>query len=78
MEKSFVLPPEEIVRGMLALLVDNRYPSGTVLEVGDFENWRVVQLLNDAGPQAKANETKIKTSDLLERSLKADADFEPI
>lgn len=53
-EKDYVLPPEEVSRGMLAACLDEKCPPGTILEVADMDNWREVQLLNDPGSQGKA------------------------
>lgn len=53
-EKDFMLEPEEVARGMLAVCLDPKYPPGTILEVADTDNWREVKLLNDPGPQGKA------------------------
>lgn len=39
---------------MMELVTNPQYPPGTVLEVGDFGNWREVKLLNDNGPQGRA------------------------
>ena len=52
-----MLEPEDVARGMLAVCCDEeRYASGTVLEVMDVEKkkWRGVMMLNDPGPQGKA------------------------
>ncbi|KAJ9606671.1 hypothetical protein H2200_008679 [Cladophialophora chaetospira] len=53
-EKDFMLEPEDVARGMLAVCLDSKYPSGTVLEITDIDNWREVMLLNDPGPQGRA------------------------
>lgn len=53
-ERDFMLPPEEVARGMIAVCLDAKYPPGTILEVADMGNWREVMLLNDPGPQGKA------------------------
>ena len=71
MKKDFVLPPEEVVKAMLALLTESKYISGTVLEVGD-TTWREVQLLNDPGPQGRATLPRSKAADsikLVEQAL---------
>ncbi|EME43713.1 hypothetical protein DOTSEDRAFT_95433, partial [Dothistroma septosporum NZE10] len=50
-ESDFLLPPEEVVKAMIALATDSSYSAGTVLEVNDVGGWREVQLLNEPGPQ---------------------------
>ena len=45
------MPPEEVVKAMIALVMDSAYKGGTVLEVNDIGGWREVQILNDPGPQ---------------------------
>lgn len=53
--KDMMLEPEAIARGMFAVATDLKYPPGTVLEVADVDdNWRVVSVLNDPGPQGRA------------------------
>lgn len=59
-DKDPTIPPEEVARGMLAVATDPKYPPGTVLEVADFGNWRVVPLLNNPGPQGKAKQVSNK------------------
>ena len=74
-EKDFVLPPEEVVKAMLALVTDGKYPSGTVLEVGDIGNWREVHLLNEIGAQGRSTLPRTKAKDavkIVEASLKKD------
>lgn len=76
-EKDFLLPPEEVVRAMLALLTDARYRAGTVLEVNDIGGWREVQLLNDPGPQGQSKNPRAKAAEaisLVERALEEDAE----
>ena len=66
-DKDFLLPPEEVARGMIALCEDpEKYPAGTVLEVADLgENkWRKVELLNDPGPQGRAKTVSNKDEQL--------------
>ena len=53
-EKDFMLEPEHVARGMVAVCLDPKYPPGTILEVTDVDNWRQVMMLNDPGPQGKA------------------------
>ncbi|KAH0845711.1 NAD-dependent 15-hydroxyprostaglandin dehydrogenase [Fonsecaea pedrosoi] len=53
-EKDFMLSPDEVARGMMAVCLDPKYPPGTILEVADVDNWREVKLLNDPGPQGRA------------------------
>jgi 3-hydroxybutyrate dehydrogenase len=53
-EKDFMLEPEDVARAMVALCSDSKYAPGTVLEVTDVDNWRLVGVLNDPGPQGKA------------------------
>ncbi|KAJ5116140.1 hypothetical protein N7456_000488 [Penicillium angulare] len=52
-ERDTLLPPEELARAMLSLVVDtDKYAAGTILEVCDTEGrWREVSNLNDPGPQ---------------------------
>jgi hypothetical protein len=59
-EKDYMLPPEEVARGMLAVCLDPKYAPGTILEVADPDSWREVQLLNDPGPQGRATWTSRK------------------
>jgi 3-hydroxybutyrate dehydrogenase len=51
MEKDYLVKPEEIARGMMAVATDLKYPPGTILEVTD--RWREVHMLNDPGPQGR-------------------------
>ncbi|KAJ5679506.1 hypothetical protein N7462_007750 [Penicillium macrosclerotiorum] len=57
LKRDFLLPPEELARAMMALVLDiKRYKAGTILEVCDIEGrWREVSLLNDPGPQGPAS-----------------------
>ncbi|KAL3442931.1 NAD(P)-binding protein [Aspergillus insuetus] len=75
-EKDFVLPPEEVVKAMMALITDSRYPSGTVLEVADIGGWREVKLLNDGGPQGRAASSRAKAAEairIVEEALNKDS-----
>lgn len=58
--KDYMLDTAEVARGMLAVATELKYPPGTVLEVADPGNWRVVHLLNDPGPQGKATTSSRK------------------
>ena len=62
MEKDFFLYSDEVVRAMLALISDDKYASGTILEVGDIDMWHEVQLLNDPGPQGKSTLSRSKAA----------------
>jgi hypothetical protein len=75
-ETDFILPPEEVVKTMMALVTDSRYPSGTVLEVADIGGWREVQLLNDGGPQGRAASSRAKAAEairIVEEALDKDS-----
>ncbi|KAF5578114.1 15-hydroxyprostaglandin dehydrogenase [Fusarium pseudoanthophilum] len=61
--QDFLLPPEEVVKAMVALLTDTKYAGGTVLEVGDIGSWREVHILGDAGPQGRSTRARAKTTD---------------
>lgn len=61
--QDFLLPPEEVVKAMMALLTDIKYAGGTVLEVGDIGSWREVHLLGDAGPQGRSTRARAKTTE---------------
>lgn len=77
MDKDFVLPPSEVVDAMAALITDTKYPSGTVLEVGDIGLWRPVNLLDDGGPQGRSTLPREKAKNaiqVVEDHLKADAE----
>lgn len=65
MQKDFLLPTDEVVRAMLSLLMETKYPSGTVLEVGDIGGWREVELLNDPGPQGRSTKPRSKAQEAL-------------
>ncbi|KAJ5733714.1 hypothetical protein N7493_002500 [Penicillium malachiteum] len=54
--KETILPPEELARAMMALVVESeKYKAGTILEVCDTEGrWREVSAFNDPGPQGPA------------------------
>jgi hypothetical protein len=78
MDEDFTLPPEEIVKAMMSLVTSSKYPSGTVLEVGDIGGWREVGLLNDPGPQGRSTLPRRKAKDavkLVEQALKDDARY---
>ncbi|CAI7573451.1 unnamed protein product [Penicillium pancosmium] len=51
LEKSFVLPPEEIVEAIISLVASSKYPSDSIDDVGNIGGWREIGLLNDPGPQ---------------------------
>ncbi|KAJ5621556.1 hypothetical protein N7528_006339 [Penicillium herquei] len=55
--KDTILPPEELARAMMALVVETeKYQAGTILEVCDTEGrWREVSAFNDPGPQGPAS-----------------------
>ncbi|KAL4861253.1 hypothetical protein BDV12DRAFT_71222 [Aspergillus spectabilis] len=75
-EKDFILPPEEVVKAMMALITDSKYPSGTVLEVADIGGWREVKLLNDEGPQGRAAASRAKAAEairIVEEALTKDS-----
>ncbi|KAK2687871.1 hypothetical protein QWA68_013767 [Fusarium oxysporum] len=61
--KDFLLPTEEVVKAMVALLTEIKYAGGTVLEVGDIGSWREVHILGDAGPQGRSTRARAKTTD---------------
>ncbi|KAK4553513.1 hypothetical protein LTR86_009309 [Recurvomyces mirabilis] len=72
---DFLLPPDEVVRAMLALVLDSKYRGGTVLEVNDIGSWREVQLLNDPGPQGRSKLPRAKAAGaitLVENALARD------
>lgn len=60
---DFLLPAEEVVGAMVALLTDIKYAGGTVLEVGDIGSRREVHLLGDAGPQGRSTRARAKTNE---------------
>ena len=73
---DFLLPPEEVVKAMIALLTDGKYRAGTVLEVNDIGGWREVQLLNDPGPQGQSKKPRAKAAaaiSFVTRALEEDA-----
>lgn len=75
-EADFLLPPEEVVKAMLALTSDSRFPAGTVLEINDIGGWREVNLLNDPGPQGQSRNPRPKAAEaisLVLQALKEDA-----
>lgn len=49
LDNDFTLSPREVVKAIMALIMNPKYPSGTILEVGDIDGWREVRLLNDMG-----------------------------
>lgn len=54
--KDCMLEPSAVARAMMAVATDTKYPSGTILECADLgDNWRVVNMLNDPGPQGRAS-----------------------
>lgn len=59
-DKDFLLPPEVVADAMFAVMTEDKYKSGTVLEVCDISVWREVQLLNDPGPTGPASTTSKK------------------
>lgn len=67
MDKDFVLPPDEVVKAIISLISDSKYPSGTVLEIGDVGvgGWREVQLLHDIGPQGRSTLPRAKAKDAI-------------
>jgi hypothetical protein len=62
LSKDFLLPTEEVVKAMVALLTETKYAGGTVLEVGDIGSWREVHILGDASPQGRSTLVRAKTS----------------
>lgn len=60
MANDFILPPEEVVKAMIALVTSSKYCAGTVLEVNDIGGWREVQMLNDPGPQGHSKNPRKK------------------
>jgi hypothetical protein len=75
LEKDFVLPPEEVVKAIIALITDVKYAPGTILEVGDIGGWREVSLLNDVGPQGRSTLPRQRAKDainLVDAALKND------
>ena len=76
MDQDFVLPPDEVVKAIVALISSQKYASGTVLEVGDIGGWREVHLLDDPGPQGRSTLPRTKARDaklLVEQALSTDA-----
>ncbi|KAF5643101.1 15-hydroxyprostaglandin dehydrogenase [Fusarium sp. NRRL 52700] len=61
--EDFLLPTEEVVKAMMALLTEVKYAGGTVLEVGDIGSWREVHLLGDVGPQGRSTRARARTAD---------------
>ncbi|RGP68815.1 hypothetical protein FSPOR_5020 [Fusarium sporotrichioides] len=64
---DFFLPPEEVVKAMIALLTDTKYVGGSILEVGDIGSWREVRILGDIGPQGRSTLPRAKTVDATNR-----------
>lgn len=76
LEKDFVLPAEEIVKAMMSLVTSPKYPSGTVLEVGDIDGWREVGLFHDPGPQGRSTLPRPRAKNaiaLVKQALENDA-----
>lgn len=74
--KDVLLPPEEVVKAMIALVMDDRYRAGTVLEVNDIGGWREVQLQNDPGPQGHYKNARVRAAQsvaLVRNALEEDA-----
>ncbi|KAF5689240.1 15-hydroxyprostaglandin dehydrogenase [Fusarium circinatum] len=61
--QDFLLPTEEVVKAMMALITEAKYAGGTVLEVGDIGSWREVHILGDAGPQGRSTRARARTTD---------------
>jgi 3-hydroxybutyrate dehydrogenase len=54
--KDCMLDTSAVGRCMLAVATDLKYLPGTILEVADIDdNWRVVRIVDDPGPQGKAS-----------------------
>ncbi|KAF5630711.1 15-hydroxyprostaglandin dehydrogenase [Fusarium sp. NRRL 25303] len=68
--EDFLLPTEEVVKVMVALLTDIKYTGGTVLEVGDIGSWREVHLLGDVGPQGRSTRARAKTTEAIAKLAK--------
>ncbi|KAJ5131989.1 hypothetical protein N7448_006147 [Penicillium atrosanguineum] len=78
MDTDFTLPPEEVVKAMMSLVTNPKYPPGTVLEIGDIGGWREVGLFNDTGPHGRSTLPRPKAKDaikLVEQALKDDAGY---
>ncbi|KAF3001772.1 hypothetical protein E8E13_000853 [Curvularia kusanoi] len=75
MSEDFFLPPDEVVKAMLALLTQAQYRGGTVLEINDIGGWRKVQLHHDPGPQGKSKIPRRKGAEMMlqvEKALQED------
>ncbi|OAA60222.1 NAD(P)-binding domain protein [Niveomyces insectorum RCEF 264] len=73
--KDNMLEPEAVARAMFAVATDPKYPPGTILECADLDdNWRVVNLLNDPGPQGRASWSSNKDLALEDVKKMIDAD----
>ncbi|KAF2093538.1 NAD(P)-binding protein, partial [Rhizodiscina lignyota] len=60
-ETDYVVMPEEIARGMMAVATEKeKYPPGTILEIA--KEWRQVFLLNDPGPRGPGTFTSNRDS----------------
>ena len=59
------------MKAMIALLTDDKYRAGTVLEINDIGAWREVQLLNDPGPQGQSKNPRAKAAEALSSVRKA-------
>lgn len=72
LDTDYVVQPEEIARGMIAVATDLKYAPGTILEVTD--KWREVSLLNDPGPQGRGTFTsnRDKVGEEVRRMLQAE------
>jgi hypothetical protein len=76
LDNDFTLPPTEVVNAIMSLIKDSKYPSGTILEIGDIGGWRKVHLLNDVGPQGRSTLPRRKAQEaikLVEAALKNDS-----
>ncbi|KAJ6115240.1 hypothetical protein N7486_001018 [Penicillium sp. IBT 16267x] len=75
LENDYTLPPEEVVKAMMSLVTTSRYPSGTMLEIGDIGGWRGAGLFNDPGPRERSTlpRPKAKGAIKLETALVNDA-----
>lgn len=57
---------------MTFLTTSSKYPSGSIVEVGDIGGWREVGLLNDPGPQGRSTLPRPKAKNaikLVEQAL---------
>ncbi|KAF4338314.1 15-hydroxyprostaglandin dehydrogenase [Fusarium beomiforme] len=67
---DFLLPTDEVVKAMTALLTETRYVGGTILEVGDIGSWREVHIVGDIGPRGRSTLARAKTADATKRLSK--------